>query len=151
MDLAGILPALLPAAVAWAMLQERAAISGGEPLTPDGLRIARRAGVLVPGRIRVRTVDALPVPDDPELREAAIRAGLIAPGMVGLTLGYGIFVRRGHADRRLLSHECRHVQQYEAHGGIAGFLPVYLAQVARDGYADAAFEIDARDHERDSG
>jgi len=70
--------------------------------------------------------------------------------MIGLTLGYAIFMLGGHGDVRLLSHECRHVYQYEAHGGIAAFLPVYLAQVVGVGYVSAPFERDARIHEINS-
>ncbi len=69
--------------------------------------------------------------------------------MIGLTLGYAIFVRVGHVDTRLISHECRPVYQHESHGGIAAFLPVYLAQVVSAGYDSAPFEIDGRNHEID--
>ena len=98
----------------------------------------------------MRVVDALPIPGNPMLREAAVQSGLLGPGMIGLTLGYAIFVKAGHLDTRVLSHECRHVHQYESHGGIATFLPVYLAQVVSVGYASAPFEIDARNHEIDA-
>ena len=61
----------------------------------------------------------------------------VGPGMIGLTLGYSIFIVRGHMGRRLVSHECRHVYQYETHGSIAAFLPVYLQQIATVGYQNA--------------
>lgn len=67
--------------------------------------------------------------------------------MAGLTLGYSILICRGHKTRRLLSHELRHVFQYEQHGSIAAFLPVYLMQIATVGYQSAPFEQDARAHE----
>jgi hypothetical protein len=67
--------------------------------------------------------------------------------MLGLTLGHSIFIVRGHKDRRLLSHELRHVHQYEHHGSIAAFLPVYLQQIVEVGYANAPLEADARAHE----
>jgi len=98
--------------------------------------------------VRIEIVDdRLPMPDDPVLQAAATQAGLLGPGMVGLTLGHSIFVCRGHKTRRLVSHELRHVYQYEQHGSIAAFLPVYLAQVLQVGYQNAAFEQDARAHE----
>jgi hypothetical protein len=50
---------------------------------------------------------------------------------------------------QLLSHECRHVYQYEAAGSIAAFLPVYIEQIVEFGYDDAPFEQDARHHELD--
>ena len=81
------------------------------------------------------------------LQAAATQAGLLGPGMVGLTLGHSIFICKGHRTRRLVSHELRHVYQYEQHGSIAGFLPVYLSQVLEVGYQNAPFECDARAHE----
>jgi len=39
------------------------------------------------------------------------------------------------------------VYQYEQHGSIAAFLPVYLSQVLEVGYQDAPLERDARAHE----
>jgi hypothetical protein len=120
----------------------------GARLTPAEEEIARAVGVAKPELVRVEMVgERLPMPDDPALREAAMQAGLLGPGMIGLTLGYSIFICRGHRTRRLLSHELRHVHQYEQHGSIAGFLPLYLQQVLEVGYRDAAFERDAREHE----
>jgi hypothetical protein len=91
--------------------------------------------------------DRLPTPEDPILQAAATQAGLLGPGMVGLTLGYSIFICKGHRTRRLVSHELRHVHQYEQHGSIAAFLPVYLSQVLEVGYQNAPLERDARAHE----
>ena len=117
-------------------------------MTPDEQGIARHVGVKKPELVRVEIVgDRLPMPDDPVLQAAAAQAGLLGPGMAGLTLGHSIFICRGHNTRRLLSHELRHVFQYEQHGSIAAFLPVYLAQVLEVGYQDAEFERDAREHE----
>jgi len=111
--------------------------------------LARRAGVKKPELIRTKIVEQLPLPADPLLREAALQTGLLGPGMIGLTLGYSILIVRGHLTHRLLSHECRHVYQYESHGSIASFLPVYLEQIATVGYQNAPFERDARDREID--
>jgi len=98
----------------------------------------------------VQVVDALPLPEDQELRDIATQTGLLGPGMIGLTLGYAVFVCRGHdASVRLLSHEFRHVYQYEVLGSIKLFLPVYLQQIAQFGYGDAPLEVDARAHEKD--
>ena len=148
MDLRNELPKLLPSAIAWAEDRARKAAAVGTPLTAPEQEIARAVGVAKPERVRVEMVgDSLPMPDDPVLRAAAVQAGLMGPGMVGLTLGYGIFICRGHKTRRLLSHELRHVHQYEQHGLIAGFLPIYLKQVIEVGYSDAPLERDAREHE----
>jgi hypothetical protein len=69
--------------------------------------------------------------------------------MAGVTFGYGIYICDGQVSNRLISHECRHVYQYEAAGSIAAFLPIYLHQIATVGYDDAPYEIDAREHEID--
>lgn len=110
--------------------------------------MARGVGVAQPERIRVALVDALPLPEDPVLRAAALQAGLLGPGMVGLTLGYSVFISKGQETLRLLSHEFRHVHQYEQAGSIPAFLPGYLQQVVHLGYANTAFEKDAGAHER---
>ena len=148
MDLRRELPPLLPGAIAWAEARAKKAAEVGSPLTSDELNMARAVGVTTPELVRIEIVgDRLPVPDDPILKAAATQAGLLGPGMVGLTLGHSIFICEGHRTRRLVSHELRHVFQYEQHGSIAGFLPVYLAQVLEVGYQNAAFERDARARE----
>jgi hypothetical protein len=154
MDLRQALPALLPAAIAWAEARAKKAAAVGSALSAAEQEIARQVGVSQPARVRVEIVDELPLPEDPALRAAGLAAGLLGPGMVGLTLGHSIFIRRGNRDhrqhRRLLSHELRHVHQYEQHGSIAAFLRVYLRQIVEVGYANAPLEADARAHEIDS-
>jgi hypothetical protein len=150
MDLRQSLPALLPGAIAWAEARAKRAAEAGITLTAAEQEIARRVGVSQPARVRVEIVDELPLPEEPVLRAAALAAGLLGPEMAGLTLGHSIFIRRGHNNRRLLSHELRHVHQYEQHGSIAAFLRVYLSQIVEDGYANAPLEADARAHEIDS-
>lgn len=148
MDLRRELPKLLPGAIAWAEARAKKAAELGVPLTSEEQEVARAVGVVKPELVRIEIVgDRLPMPDDPVLQAAAIQAGLLGPGMVGLTLGHSIFICRGHKTRRLISHELRHVYQYEQHGSIAAFLPAYLSQVLEVGYEDAALERDARAHE----
>ena len=147
MNLEKELPRLLPLAIAWAESQSQLVASEGTKLPGELVEIARRVGVQQPDRIRTMLIDRLPFPDDPILRQAAIDAGMLGPEMVGLTLGYGIFIVRGHDDVRLISHECRHVHQYETLGSIEEFLPVYLQQILKFGYNQAPLEIDARAHE----
>jgi len=148
-DLAAILPRILPSAIAWAEARSNEILRIGVPLNDLGIRLARAVGVARPELVRILDVPNLPVPDDPQLKYAAEQTGLIGPDMVGLTLGYGIYIVTGHGSNRLVSHECRHVYQYEVAGSIAGFLPVYLHQIATVGYNDAPYEVDARRHERD--
>ena len=148
MDLRRELPSLLPGAIAWAEARAKKALEVGVSLTSEEQNVARAVGVVKPELVRIEIVeDRLPAPDDPLLQTAATQAGLLGPGMVGLTLGHAIFICRGHRTRRLVSHELRHVYQYEQHGSIAAFLPVYLRQVVEFGYQDAPFERDARAHE----
>lgn len=146
-DLASILPQLLPRAIQWAETKSSEILSTGAALSESETRLARAVGVTDTERIRVIIVSELPLPDDPELRDVALQIGLLGPGMAGLTLGYGIYICEGHVSNRLISHECRHVYQYETAGSIKDFLPLYLQQIALSGYDDAPFEVDARDHE----
>ncbi len=146
-DLKKDLPLLLPGAIAWAEARAEEVATNGNALTEVELDIARSVRVQRPALIRVAIVDTLPLPEDPMLRAAALQTGLLGPDMVGLTLGYSVLICRGHEMRRLLSHELRHVYQYESHGGIAAFLPVYLQQIVEFGYSNAPFEKDAKAHE----
>lgn len=146
-DLSAALPLLTPKAIEWAEQRASEIISTGEPLNEHGLALARQVDVANPERIRLSFVAQLPLPNDPMLRQAALQTGLLGPNMIGLTLGYGIYICHGHNSPRLLSHEIRHVQQYEQAGSIAAYLPKYLQQIAQFGYSDAPYEVDARAHE----
>ncbi|SMC27856.1 hypothetical protein SAMN02745857_02997 [Andreprevotia lacus DSM 23236] len=148
--LATSLPALLPQAIAWASAREAEILASGIALTDAELDLARRVGVQAPERIRLALVERVPMPDDPMLQLAVETTELLGANTLGLTLGYGIYLCQGARDARLVSHECRHVQQYEAAGGIAAFLPLYLQQIVRHGYLDAPYEVDARRHEIDA-
>jgi hypothetical protein len=148
-DLATILPLLLPDAIEWANARSQEILTAGEPLSETGLKLARAVGVSKPKNIRVSTVRSIPLPEDEKLREVALETGLLGEGTAGLTLGYGIYVCTDHIDNRLISHECRHVFQYDEAGSIEAFLPSYLAQIAIHGYHNAPYEIDARMHEID--
>ena len=147
MDLQALLPNLMPRAISWAEEVAADVASRGSTLDDSSLSDAETMGVQWPESIRVLMVDRLPFPSDAELRAAALQTGLLGPEMSGLTLGYSILICHGHMRRRLLSHECRHVFQYEQAGSIALFLPLYLDSVVRVGYRDCPFEQDARAHE----
>src|SRR5690348_327500 len=136
--LASQLPRLAPKAVAWAQALAAKAAAHGAPLSAPLLEIARRAGVRAPGKIRIVVTDEIPLPDDPVLRGAALSVGLSQSEAAGMMLGYAVFLRRGYEhDVRVMSHEFRHVAQYEACGGIAGFLAVHLADLVAFGYEDS--------------
>jgi hypothetical protein len=140
---------ILPKAIAWAEARASEILASCAPLPDFGRMLAHLVGVNRPELIRVAEVASIPFPDDPELRAATLAAGLLGPNTAGLTLGYGIYIRQGHRNNRLVSHECRHVHQYEEAGSIAAFLPAYLEQILSVGYAAAPFEVDARAYERD--
>ena len=146
-DICTALPTLLPKAIAWAQNCSTLIAQTGYPLDEKLAAVARRVGVAHPEHIRLLEAESFPLPDDPELKQAALAVDLLGPDMLGLTLGYGVYIRRGYRSLRLLSHEFRHVHQYETAGSIAEFLPAYLQQIATLGYSDAPFEVDARAHE----
>lgn len=142
------LQALLPEAIAWARAQAQHAARDGKPLAAAGLALAHQVGVKHPELVRLLHVDQLPTPvDQSPLRQAVLDTGMLGPDMVGLTLGHSIFIVHGHDDARLVSHELRHVRQYEALGGLEQFIPIYLHQIINVGYDHAPLEQDARHHE----
>jgi len=138
---------LILAALSWIEKQSELIIGTGQPLNDVQISIARSVGVIHPELIRLLEVDEIPVPEDAILRQSAQISGLLLLNMAGLTLGYGIYTRRSQTTLRLLSHEFRHVYQYEEAGSIANFLSVYLEQILTVGYQLAPLEIDAREHE----
>jgi len=141
------LACLLPGAVSWIAEQSTLITRIGLPLNDVQTAIAHSVGVAHPEKIRLLEAGAFPLPDDIELRKTAQKSGLLSANMAGLTAGYGIYIRTGQTTLRLLSHEFRHVYQYEQAGSIANFLSVYLEQILTLGYQHAPLEIDARAHE----
>lgn len=147
MNLQELLPQLVPEAITWAKAQAQHVAVSGRLLTEPGLALARHVGVKNPELVRLLYVDQLPVP----IKQLALRQLILGErlfeGRAGLTLGHSIMIVHGCADARLVSHELRHVHQYEELGGIDGFMPTYLGQIASVGYDLAPLEIDARGHE----
>lgn len=146
MSLATIPPELVPKAIAWAKAQSEIVLTLGLPLSQIGIQIAGQVGVNAPEKVRIKWVAQLPVPSSDPVFQPLLDSASFAE-MHGLTLGYAIFLVQERTDLKLLSHELRHVHQYERLGGIEGFMPVYLEQIALFGYADAPLEKDARAHE----
>jgi hypothetical protein len=138
------LPVLLPIAYVWAEKQELLIMQEGAPLTESQLADARRAGVVHPEKIRVVCGEALPQPEDEDFLFIAKRIGLFTSHSVGLAVGYGICLRHGFWDDRLvLVHECVHVAQYEKLGGIRPFLSCYLRECIEPGYPFGRLEQEA--------
>jgi hypothetical protein len=143
------LAVLAPKAIAWAEALSATVTRSGAALTPLQRHIAVKSGVRDASRIRIVVTDRVPLPDEATLRAAAMKVGLSEEWAAGMTLGYAVIVRRGYEnDVRLLSHEFRHVAQYEAVGGIAPFLTAHLQHLAQFGYENSPFEVDARAHEQ---
>lgn len=142
---------LIAQATEWAEQQAALILCNGLPLNTNKINLARSVGVVYPERIRILHVIQIPLPGSPQLIKMATETGLLTPGIAGLTLGYGIYLRHLQCNTRLLSHECRHVHQYEQAGSIAAFLAEYLKQIAQYGYVNAPLEMDARRHEVAAG
>ena len=137
-------PALLPLAVSWAKEQESLILKTGSPLADQNLADARAAGVQLPEKIRLLAVTAIPAPENLILRLASQLLGLITANTGGLTLRYGIFIRKDcWDDRELIAHECIHTAQYERLGGFEQFLNRYLTECLEIGYPEAPLEQEA--------
>lgn len=142
------LPQILPKAIRWAEDRSEEILGSGTALNSEEVLIAQKVGVSQPELIRFLMIDELPLPEDEELKQAALATGLLGPTMIGLTLGHGIYFCSKTKTMRLLAHECRHVYQYEQAGSISNYLPGYLHQVALHGYHNAPYEVDARNYEK---
>jgi hypothetical protein len=118
---------LLPAAYQWVKTQEEFILSRGVALTARQTDDARRAGVQNSSRVRVLVVDRIPLPEDPELAEAARLTQIISDKSRAVALGYGIIVRADRwGDRELLVHNLVHVAQYERCGDLEEWVKQYL-------------------------
>lgn len=118
---------LAPLAHQWAIDQEAMVLKLGVPLSPQQLADAARVGIKDAARVRVLPVDRIPMPENPELAEAARRAQIITDASPAVTIGYGILVRIDRwKDRELLVHQLVHVAQCERFGGLDAFVEIYL-------------------------
>jgi len=147
MDLLYELQSLLPMAIKWAEEHSEKIQKEGIPLTIEQIDIARKVGVNNPEKVRILEVTVLPLPTDPKLLEAATQIGFLSETMKGLTLGHSIYICDNHNTTRLLSHELRHVYQYETFRSISEFLVEYLKQIVLVGYENSLLEQDAKRHE----
>jgi hypothetical protein len=145
MDLAVELPRLLPLAVAWAEENSTLILRDGIPLSEQGTQLALLVGVKDYARVRILLVHSIPAPSDPVLQAACAQLQFLEPNTHGLTLGFGIFVKKGfETGRGLIAHELRHVAQYEQYFSIGAYLSDYIPELIRFGYAAAPLELDAQ-------
>jgi len=139
-----LFPVLLPFAVRWAERAEKRILHEGVPLGEPHFSDARLMGVEYPERIRLLKVNSIPLPGNRVLKFAARIMGLLSPHTAGMSLRYGIFVRKDcWGDRRLIAHECVHTAQYERCGGFRVFLSSYLRECLEIGYPAAPMEQEA--------
>jgi len=141
---------IINSACDWVTAETNARHINCRPLTHTEISIAKKVGVLAPHKIRLVEQDSMPFPDKPALLELCNKYGFPGENAIGLTLDYTVYIRNGHLSTRLLSHEFRHVKQYENAGSVRNFLIQYIGQIISVGYIDAPFEIDARQHEFDT-
>jgi hypothetical protein len=96
-------------------------------------------------------VDIIP-PTNRLLRAVGAKLGFVSSQTIGMSLRYGIFIRRDHwGDRRLLVHELAHVAQYERFGGFRRFLFQYLQECINPGYPLGDLELEAKKAEECCG
>jgi hypothetical protein len=138
------LPLIVPAAARWVGSQETALCAAGEILTQEQISDAREVDVLRPENIRLKFVDSIPVPGDGFLRRLGKITGLLRGETAGITLRYGIYIRKEYrGDRELYVHEFVHVAQYERFGSIDAFLRDYLKECLDPGYPWGPLEQEA--------
>lgn len=147
MNLKPILPILLPLATRWANKQSQEVQKHGRHLNGKERDIARLVGVSNTDRVKILIVDKIPSPTSRFLQKVSAYTQFSIDNAAGLTLGYSIYLCEKHLSMRLLSHELRHVHQYEQYGSMKAFLKDYLSQVLTYGYLAAPLERDARNHE----
>jgi hypothetical protein len=118
---------LLPLAYQWAKAQEEFVLASGAPLTSRQIEDARRAGIQDCSRVRVLVVDRIPLPDDPELANAARRTGIVTHDTRCIGFGHAVIVRADSwGDRELLLHNLVHIAQCERSGGLEKWVQLYL-------------------------
>ena len=145
MDLNVELPRLFPLAAQWAAEQSARILAEGIPLSAPGAQLARLVGVQHPELVRLLVVAEIPAPQEPALKAACAQLEFLGPNTAGLTLGAGIFIKRGlEQDRTLIAHELRHVSQYEQFSSIPAYLAVYIPELIQFGYSLAPMELDAQ-------
>jgi hypothetical protein len=131
-------------ATAWAETESAKTLQFGAPLNELGLQTARLVGVRCPENIRIKYHGTVPFPPDIELEKLMISVGM-PPGQIdGMTLHYGINIKKDQIRHELLRHEFRHVSQFEHYGSISAFMEVYLTELIEKTYGPGSLEQDAK-------
>ncbi|MGF6483134.1 hypothetical protein [Paraburkholderia sp. JPY419] len=145
----GSLPSTIKAIEKWAGKMEEKALTDGRCLMADETAIAQKMRVEHPERVRV-VIGKLPNPGNASVYLAMSKVGLLGGHITGLTFGYGIYIKEGHNGdaTTLLSHELRHVKQYEdVRREKINYLAEYVHQLNQYGYRLSGFEQDAYAHQ----
>ena len=128
----------------WAWRQERHILRAGRPLFSSEWSAAVRVGVRHPEKVRILTVEAIPMPGLRWMHRLAARLGYDPRHVGGLCLRYGILLRRDLAAQPIITtHELVHTAQFERHRHLTRFLHLYLQQCLTHGYAHAPLEKEA--------
>lgn len=139
-----LVPLALPLIVRWAESAEKRILAEGDPLPRQSMEDAVAMGVGRPNKVRLLRVDHVPLPGEPFLGWIASKTGLPFFSAAGMSLRYGIFVRREFwGDRHLIAHECVHTGQYERLGGFKPFLARYIDECLTLGYTASPLEVEA--------
>ncbi|HEY6112140.1 MAG TPA: hypothetical protein VIV62_06470 [Chthoniobacterales bacterium] len=119
---------LLPLAYQWCKATEAFVLAHGAPLSPRQLADARRAGVQDCSRIRVLVVDRIPLPENPELAQAARHVRILTEETRCVGFGHALIIRAdAWGDRELLVHNLVHIAQCERSGGLEPWVRRYLS------------------------
>jgi hypothetical protein len=133
----------------WAKKHEAIILSNGIELTADQEIDAFLTGVKEAKKIRLLKSDPIPLPHSPILKAKLEELGLLNSNTFGLTLGYGIYIKSDHWNKReILVHEFAHVMQYEKFG-FKEFLFHYISECLSPGYPFGSLEAEARKIEKE--
>jgi hypothetical protein len=131
----------------WVKEQVQYIATHGRPLSVQESAVARKVGVKNIAQVKILEVDLIEPPKNPILNELCQELEFLSDATIGLTMFNCIFIKKGHYSTKLLSHELRHVYQYQQFGSVEAFLSEYIRQIMSVGYEDSELEIDARNHE----
>lgn len=139
-----LLAVVIPLAAKWVEREEKRILRDGVPLDRQGLLDAGRMGVCHPEKIRLMKVDHIPILNSRFMELLSRMIPAVSASTVGLSLGYGIYVRSGYwGNRQLVAHECVHTAQYERYASRSRFLREYFSQCLVCGYPSAPLEQEA--------
>ncbi len=118
---------LFPLAFQWARNIENFVLQHGSPLPRRQVADAHQVGVKELCRVRVLAVDRMPLPEGPELAEAARRTQIITDSCRAIAIGHAVVIRAdAWGDRELFLHQLVHVAQCERSGGLEQWVRQYL-------------------------